>query len=55
MFGVLTLATILLFAILRTDLSLTSIESYGLLVAYLVFVGWVIGETVGVTHLIKGA
>ncbi|WP_435102031.1 sodium:calcium antiporter [Halarchaeum sp. P4] len=55
MFGVLTLATVLLFAIMRTDLSLTSVESYALLVAYVAFVAWVVAETVGVTHVIKGA
>ena len=55
MFGVLTLATVLLFTILRTGLSLTSVESYALLVAYLVFVAWVVAETIGVTHLIRGA
>jgi cation:H+ antiporter len=54
MFAVLTLATILLFAVLRTDLSLTSLESYGLLAAYVVFVGWVVGETAGVFDLIVG-
>ena len=54
MFGVLTLATVLLFTILRTDLSLTGVESYGLLAAYLLFVAWVIAETVGVTQLIQG-
>jgi cation:H+ antiporter len=47
MMGVLTVATVLLFTLLRTDLSLTNVESVGLLVAYLVFVGWVVGETVG--------
>jgi cation:H+ antiporter len=54
MFGVLTLATVLLFTVLRTDLELTGTESYVLLVAYLVFVGWVVGETVGVFDLIVG-
>jgi cation:H+ antiporter len=53
MMGVLTVATILLFAVLRTDLSLTGAESYGLLVAYLVFIGWVVGETVGLFGLIR--
>jgi cation:H+ antiporter len=53
MMGVLTLATILLFTVLRTDLTLTTLESYALLVAYLVFIGWVIGETVGVFELIQ--
>ena len=52
MLGVLTLATVLLFAFLRTDLSLTTTEAYALLVAYAVFVGWVLAETVGVTDLV---
>ena len=55
MMGVLTVATILLFTVLRTDLSLTTGESYALLGAYLLFVGWVVGETVGVIDLIVGA
>lgn len=53
MMGVLTLATVLLFAMLRTDLTLTTVESYALLVAYLIFVVWVIGETIGVFELIQ--
>jgi cation:H+ antiporter len=53
MMGVLTLATILLFTFLRTGLTLTTLESYALLTAYLVFAGWVIGETVGMFGLIK--
>lgn len=52
MFGVLTLATVLLFTFLRTDLSLTTPEAYALLVAYGVFVAWVIAETVGVVDLV---
>jgi cation:H+ antiporter len=55
MMGVLTLATVLLFAILRTDLSLTSVEAYSLLAAYCLFVAWVVAETIGVTHVIQGA
>jgi cation:H+ antiporter len=54
MFGVLTLATVLLFTVLRTNLELTGLESYLLLVAYLVFVVWVVGETVGAFDLIVG-
>jgi len=46
MFGVLTLATILLFTTLRTDLALTEPEAYLLLVAYFVFAVWIITETV---------
>ncbi|MGB9961191.1 sodium:calcium antiporter [Halobacterium sp. MBLA0001] len=51
--GVLTLATVLLFTVLRTGLSLTDAESYALLVAYLGFVAWIIGETLGVVGLIR--
>jgi cation:H+ antiporter len=54
MMGVLTVATVLLFTLLRTDLVLTDAESYGLVVAYLVFVGWVVGETVGALDLLVG-
>ncbi|GAB3669987.1 sodium:calcium antiporter [Halopiger thermotolerans] len=54
MFGVLTLATVLLFTFLRTDLVITRGESYALLLAYGLFVLWVIAETVGVTQLLKG-
>ena len=54
MMGVLTLATILLFVMLRTDLSLSGAEAYALLIAYLLFVVWIIAETSGVTSLIQG-
>jgi len=54
MLGVLTLATVLLFAVLRTDLSMSSGEAYALLGAYAVFVVWVVTETVGATDLIRG-
>jgi cation:H+ antiporter len=47
MFGVLTGATILLFTALRTDLALSTPESYALLVAYVSFVMWVVAETAG--------
>jgi cation:H+ antiporter len=47
MFGVLTGATILLFTALRTDLVLSELESYALLVAYAVFVVWIVVETAG--------
>jgi cation:H+ antiporter len=55
MLGVLTLATVLLFALLRTDLSLTTPESYALLAAYVLFVAWLVAETLGATDLIVGA
>lgn len=53
MFGVLTLATVVLFAFLRTDLTVTTVEAYLLLVAYLLFLGWIIAESAGVTDLIR--
>ncbi|ERH11307.1 MAG: Ca2+/Na+ antiporter [halophilic archaeon J07HB67] len=52
MMGVLTLATILLFTVLRTDLTLTAPESYTLLGAYGVFVIWIVAETLGVVELL---
>lgn len=54
MFGLLTIATMLLFVVLRTDLTLTARESYLLLGAYVVFVGWTVGETVGVVDFLAG-
>jgi len=54
MLGVLTGATVLLFAVLRTDLSLTERESSVLLIAYLLFLAWVVAETVGVTAVLRG-
>jgi cation:H+ antiporter len=46
MFAVLTLATIMLFTALRTDLALSRAEAVGLLTTYVLFVGWVVLETV---------
>jgi len=46
MFAVLTFATVFLFTALRTDLSLSTAESVGLLACYVLFVAWVILETV---------
>jgi cation:H+ antiporter len=54
MLGTLTLATVLLFAFLRTDLRLTRVESASLLVGYVLFVAWVVAETVGLSDLIVG-
>jgi cation:H+ antiporter len=54
MLGVLTLATVLLFTLLRTELSISDIEAYALLAAYVLFVAWVVAETVGATQLIRG-
>jgi cation:H+ antiporter len=52
MMGVLTLATVVLFAMLRTGLMLTRRESAALLVLYGLFVGWLILETLGMTRLV---
>lgn len=48
MFGILTLATLLLFTVLRTDLVLSTAEAYSMLIAYLAFVVWIVLETAGV-------
>jgi len=45
MFAVLTLATVLLFTALRTELALSTAESVALLAAYGLFVAWVVLET----------
>jgi cation:H+ antiporter len=55
MMGVLTVATVLLFTLLRTDLSLTDVESYVLFAVYLLFLAWIVGETVGAIDLVVGA
>lgn len=44
----LTVATIVLFAALRTDLTLTRRECYLLLSLYLIFVAWLVLETIGI-------
>jgi cation:H+ antiporter len=54
MMAVLTVATVLLFAALRTDLSLSDAESYLLLAVYVLFVAWVVTETLGITGVIQG-
>lgn len=54
MMGVLTVGTVLLFTVLRTDLTLTDLEAYTLLAAYLLFVVWIAAETAGLTDLIQG-
>jgi cation:H+ antiporter len=52
MMGVLTFATIVLFAMLRTKLELTRAESSILLALYAVFIGWMALETFGITHIL---
>jgi cation:H+ antiporter len=55
MMGVLTVATVLLFTLLRTDLRLTDVESSVLFAVYLLFLAWIVGETVGAIDLVVGA
>lgn len=50
--GVLTLATIVLFALLRTGLVLKQSECWVLLGLYGVFIGWMALETLGLSNLI---
>lgn len=52
--AVLTLATLLLFAVLRTDLELTTNESYLLLGAYMGFIVLAVAEMVGRTAFLPG-
>jgi cation:H+ antiporter len=54
MFAVLTFATILLFTVLRTDLAVHDGEAYLLLGTYVLFVAWIVAETVGATGLVEG-
>ncbi|WP_049902435.1 sodium:calcium antiporter [Halococcus agarilyticus] len=54
MMGFLTVATLVLFTVLRTDLTLTEREGYVLLGVYAAFVAWLVLETVDVTALIPG-
>lgn len=52
MMGFLTLGTIVLFAMMRTDLQLNRVECITLLVLYAVFVAWMVLETAGVTAVV---
>nr|WP_160049051.1 sodium:calcium antiporter [Natrialba sp. INN-245] len=52
MMGFLILATVVFFAIVRTDMLLTRREAWTLLVLYGVFVGWLILESVGTTNVV---
>ncbi|MFB6114849.1 MAG: sodium:calcium antiporter, partial [Candidatus Nanohalobium sp.] len=55
MFGFLTLATLVLFTTLRTDLELYKREAFLLLAVYGTFLIWMVSETVGLTNLIPVA
>lgn len=52
MMGVLTFATIVLFALLRTRLELSKTESWFLLALYAAFIGWMVLETFDITHVV---
>lgn len=52
MMGILTLATIVLFTMLRTQLALSRTESWILLGLYGLFIVWTVLETVGVVHMV---
>lgn len=52
MMGILTLATIVLFTMLRTQLALSRTESWSLLGLYGLFVIWMVLETFGVTRMV---
>jgi cation:H+ antiporter len=53
MMAVLTLATIVLFTMLRTRMTLTRLESLVLLSLYGMFIVWIGLETIGVTSLVR--
>ena len=53
MMAALTFATLILFVMLRTDMSLSRAEAVGLLALYAAFVVWMVLETVGVTSLMR--
>jgi cation:H+ antiporter len=52
MMGVLTVATILLFTVMRTDMGMSDREAWLLLVTYGVFVAWIVAETAGLVQLL---
>jgi len=53
MMGFLTLATILLFTMMRTSLRLRKSECWSLLGLYVIFIVWMVLETVGVTSIVR--
>ena len=55
MMGFLTLATVIVFGLLRTELELSKAESWSLLGVYFLFIGWMILETFDVTNAVPGA
>lgn len=53
--GFLTVATVVIFGFLRTELTLSPAESYVLLGLYAGFIAWMVLETVGVLGFVPGA
>jgi cation:H+ antiporter len=53
MMGFLIVASIAFFGVLRTDMVLSSRESYFLLVLYGVFLAWLVAESLGVTNFVQ--
>lgn len=54
LFAALVLCTVAAFSLLRTDLSLSPAEAYGLLALYAAFLTWLAAEALGRTHLLPG-
>ncbi|MEF8817834.1 MAG: sodium:calcium antiporter [Salinibacter sp.] len=52
MMGVLTLATLIVFLVMRSHMNLTTAEAWGLIVIYLIFVLWMGVETFGAVDLL---
>lgn len=52
MMGVLTLATLIVFLLMRTHMVLTTAEAWGLIAIYLLFVVWMSVETFGAINLL---
>jgi cation:H+ antiporter len=52
MMGVLTLATLIVFMLMRSQMVLTTTEAWGLIGIYLVFVVWISVETFGAVNLL---
>jgi len=52
MIGVLTLATLIVFMVMRTQMVLTTTEAWGLIAVYVVFVAWMSVETFGAVDLL---
>jgi len=52
MMGILTVATLIVFVVMRTHMALTTVEAWGLILVYVAFVFWMTVETVGAVDLL---